>query len=143
MSEISLIVYGEPVAQARAGRRNFIKEGKAKNRAFDPEKSASFKDRIYDQAVDVKPDKPWEGQLRITIKAYRSIPKSMPKYKLPLALAGEVRPTTKPDLDNYIKGVKDALRGVIWRDDAQVVSYGDTGKWYSEVPRVEITVMEI
>lgn len=29
--------------------------------------------------------------------------------------------TTRPDLDNLIKGVKDALSGVLWTDDSQVV----------------------
>lgn len=143
MAEISFIVYGEPVAQARAGRRNFIKAQKARTQAFDPEKSASFKDKVYDQAVSVKPERPIETAIAITVKVYKSIPKGMAQYKQKLALAGELRPITKPDLDNIIKAVKDALKGVVWRDDSQVVSFGHSGKWYSDVPRVEITVREL
>ena len=29
--------------------------------------------------------------------------------------------TSKPDADNYAKLILDALNGVLWRDDAQVV----------------------
>ena len=37
---------------------------------------------------------------------------------------GIVYRTAKPDLDNIIKGIQDALNKVAWRDDAQVVQYG-------------------
>lgn len=41
------------------------------------------------------------------------------------------RPTVKPDLDNLVKTVKDALNGVAWEDDAQVV-YIDAHKFYAK-----------
>ena len=31
-----------------------------------------------------------------------------------------VRHTKKPDADNLIKGVWDALDGIVWRDDTQI-----------------------
>ena len=36
------------------------------------------------------------------------------------ALAGEILPTTKPDWDNHGK-LTDALKGIVWKDDSQVV----------------------
>ena len=36
--------------------------------------------------------------------------------------------TSRPDLDNIIKNVKDALNGVAWKDDAQVCQYLDPYK---------------
>uniref|UniRef100_A0A6M3IY95 Putative endodeoxyribonuclease n=1 Tax=viral metagenome TaxID=1070528 RepID=A0A6M3IY95_9ZZZZ len=51
-------------------------------------------------------------------------------------------PITKPDLDNYIKTLLDALNGYAFRDDAQVTSlevkkrFAGTG----EVPRIELTL---
>ena len=30
-------------------------------------------------------------------------------------------PTARPDADNYLKSAKDALNGIVWKDDAQVV----------------------
>ncbi len=73
----------------------------------------------------------------------RSIPKSFSKKRTDATKRGEIRPITKPDLDNVIKGIKDAMKSVIWRDDSQVVDLADSGKWYSDVPRVEITVRAV
>lgn len=37
---------------------------------------------------------------------------------------------SKPDLDNLIKNVKDALKGIAWTDDQQVAYYGRCAKWF-------------
>lgn len=54
-------------------------------------------------------------------------------------------PTARPDADNVLKLVADALNGVLWRDDAQVVDArcrklmcGKTGD-----PRLSIVVEEV
>lgn len=39
---------------------------------------------------------------------------------------------SKPDLSNLIKNVEDALNGVAWVDDGQVVGYGDSEKVYTD-----------
>lgn len=36
-------------------------------------------------------------------------------------LSGELLPTKKPDIDNIVKAVLDALNEVAYRDDTQVV----------------------
>lgn len=69
---------------------------------------------------------------------YRAVPKSWSKRKRADAIADKIRPTTKPDLDNVIKGIKDALNGVWYKDDSQVVEYGLVGKWYAEEPHVYV-----
>lgn len=64
--------------------------------------------------------------------------------------AGTVResapryPATKPDATKLLRAVEDALTGVVWRDDAQVVEQA-AWKIYGEPERVEIkvTVLEI
>lgn len=135
---VSFTVYGEPVAQ---GRPKFTTvSGHAK--AYDPEKSANYKSHVRYEALKVRPDKPLEGALSLTVTAYRSIPKAFSNKKRNLAMIGEIRPTTKPDLDNVIKGIKDALKGVIWNDDSQVVELSGA-KNYSDVPRVEIEVKAV
>ena len=50
-------------------------------------------------------------------------------------------PKVKPDLDNVVKAVLDALNGVVYRDDAQVVNLVAT-KRYATEPRVEVYVFE-
>jgi Holliday junction resolvase RusA-like endonuclease len=56
-------------------------------------------------------------------------PKSLPK--------GQVFMTKRPGLDKLVRSVKDALRGVLYRDDAQVVRL-TASKTYHEQPGVEI-----
>lgn len=51
--------------------------------------------------------------------------------------------TKKPDLDKILRALGDALTGVVYVDDAQIVSYGDSRKRYAEIgetPGVRITV---
>jgi Holliday junction resolvase RusA-like endonuclease len=139
MSNISFTVYGDPVAQGRP--RFTTVAGHAK--AYDPEKSKSYKEMVRAEALTVRPAIPLDGPLSLTVKVYRSIPKSFSKKKTEAAKRGEIRPITKPDLDNVLKGVKDSLKSVIWRDDSQVVDFDGCGKWYSDVPRVEIIVRAV
>ncbi|WP_153905122.1 RusA family crossover junction endodeoxyribonuclease, partial [Acinetobacter baumannii] len=80
-----------------------------------------------------------EGPLLLKIGIYRSIPKSFSKKKTVQAEAREIRPTSKPDVDNYVKGIKDALNKVIWKDDSQIVSIV-AEKFYSQKPRIEVKV---
>ena len=52
-------------------------------------------------------------------------------------------PTTRPDVSNVLKGVEDALKGLWYVDDSQIVGYEAVGKWYDKQPRIEITMWEI
>lgn len=74
--------------------------------------------------------------------AYRSTPKSFSKKKTAAAERGDILPVTKPDADNYLKGVKDALKGVIWKDDSQVVD-AFVRKRYSSRPRIEVKIKQL
>lgn len=53
-----------------------------------------------------------------------------------------IRPTKKPDWDNIGKIVTDALNGVAYHDDAQIVD-AQVRKFYSKDPRVEIIIQDI
>lgn len=135
---ISFIVWGEPVPQGRA--KFAVIGGHA--RAYDPAKSRNYKQLVRAEAITVKPDTPLECPVSLTVKAYVAIPKSFSKKKRAQAIEGSLRPTTKPDLKNIIAGVEDSLKSIIWRDDSQVVDFGDSGKWYSDKPRVEVSIRE-
>lgn len=47
------------------------------------------------------------------------------------------------DLDNLIKSVLDGLNGIAYKDDSQIVKFGEMTKQYAEEDRVEITIKEI
>lgn len=82
------------------------------------------------------------GPLAVCIRAYLPIPKSLSKAKRAAAILGDLRPTVRPDCDNFGKLALDALNTIAWRDDAQVVSLLVT-KHYSERPRLDLTASEI
>lgn len=136
---IYFVVYGEPVAQ---GRPRFARRGNHVM-TYDSEDSRVYKDTVYSIALQNKPKELIQGPINLVIKCYRGIPKAIlsSKKKLEKAISGELLPTTKPDVDNYAKGIKDALNGVIWKDDSQVVSL-TVSKHYSITPRIEIEISE-
>ena len=56
-----------------------------------------------------------------------------------LAECGIIRPICKPDFDNIAKKYSDMYNSNIWIDDSQVID-GEVHKYYSILPRVEITL---
>ena len=60
--------------------------------------------------------------ISVTMTECRKIPKSYPRWKEKLAYLGYFLPTSIPDLDNITKAAWDALNGLVWVDDAQVVN---------------------
>ena len=57
-------------------------------------------------------------------------------------LNGDILPTKKPDLDNIIKIILDALNGVADHDDNQVCR-GYFEKMYAENPEIKILIRNI
>jgi len=50
-------------------------------------------------------------------------------------------PTVAPDLDKYIRGVLDALTGIAYQDDSQVIDI-KAQKVYSEMPGADIKIIQ-
>lgn len=80
------------------------------------------------------------GELEVVIIAYFGIPKSWSKKKKEQALDGEIRPQSKPDVDNISKIILDSLNKIAFEDDKDVVDL-TIHKWYAEEPRVEVTII--
>ena len=129
---IRLTIPGEPVAQ---GRPRFSRRGKYVS-TYDPPKSRGYKEYIKQIARQELHIEPLTGSIRINVKVYRGIQKSGSKLTRRKKQDGIIRPTVKPDTDNYYKAVSDALTGILWEDDNQIVEI-HVGKWYSDQPRVE------
>ena len=128
------IVKGQPQGKARprvVNRYGFV-------RAFTPHKTIEYecfiKESYKTQCVTF-----YEATepLKAKIIAYYQIPKSFSKKKRQKCIDFEIRPQTKPDLDNVAKVILDALNGIAYADDKQIVDL-HTSKYYSEEPRVEI-----
>jgi Holliday junction resolvase RusA-like endonuclease len=73
-------------------------------------------------------------------REFLPVPPSFNREEEHAARSGAMRPTGKPDLDNWIKLPMDACEGILYANDSQVVGFGGTGKWYSDKPRLELRV---
>ena len=100
------------------GRPRFVR---ATGRTYTPEATRSYEAVLKFAAVEAMAGRaPIEGPVRLLMVATFDVPTSWSKKKRIAALAGDIKPTKKPDADNVIK-LTDALNQVVWRDDAQVV----------------------
>jgi Holliday junction resolvase RusA-like endonuclease len=109
---------------------------------FTPKKTREYEYLVSQIALLHKPKKLLTGALSVIFCFFRPIPKSFSKKDREWALSGRLRPKTKPDLTNYTKAVEDALNGIIWKDDSQIVD-GGLHKFYSDNPRTEMLIKEI
>ena len=136
MDELKLIIPGEPCAQGRP--RFSVAGGHAK--AYDPAKSRNYKAFVKYIATHEAQKQGWmytELPLAVTVKAYLPIAASKPKKFKVAALAGIEKPTKKPDADNLFKTVTDAMSGILYKDDKQIVR-AVVEKAYSDEPRMEV-----
>ncbi len=132
---IEIRIDGQPVGK---GRPRF---SRVSGTVYTPEKTARYEERLAWAAQSVMAGRPLlTGTLMVDIHAYLEIPKSMIKKHRVEALAGNSRPGKKPDADNIAK-MLDALNRVVWIDDSQIVDL-TVRKFYSDRPRLEITVQE-
>lgn len=135
---IKFTVLGEPRGK---GRPQFSSvNGRAIART--PKQTALYENLVVTeyrrQVGDAKfPD---DAELDMRIMAYYTIPASASKKKQGQMNCWEKRPTKKPDMDNIVKVVSDALNAVAYRDDAQIVDC-QIRKFYSHNPRIEVTII--
>jgi len=131
-------VYGEPVGKGRprfARRGNFVS-------TYSPQKTKTYEDEIRMMAkAAMGASEALETPVTVAIYIRVGIPKSFSKQKRKDALANIERPTKKPDIDNIAKCFLDAMNGIVYLDDKQVVSLHIT-KEYAETPAVDVMVKE-
>lgn len=131
---ITIHVPGKPTAQSRP---RFARRGKHVM-AYDAAPAKDYKSWVKSCAVDVMNA---SGRAMIG----RDVPLSMdviieltrPKGK-PKRF---ILPTSKPDCDNVLKGLQDAMESIVYEADQQIVSVS-VRKQYSETPGVTITIHE-
>jgi Holliday junction resolvase RusA-like endonuclease len=85
---------------------------------------------------------PIPGPVRIVALVELPIPMSWSRTRRAAALAGDIRPTTRPDLDNYLKAALDAINTIVVADDSRVVEL-DARKRYGIQPKLVLTVIPL
>jgi Holliday junction resolvase RusA-like endonuclease len=137
---VSFVVPGKPVGKGRprAGR-SFA----GHVRLYTPEKTVSYESTVRLFGAQAMAGRsPIEGPVSLEMLIEYDVPASWSKKKRDAALAGDIRPTAKPDCDNVVKAIGDALNGVVWKDDVQVVELR-AEKRYAAAPGVYVCVKEM
>lgn len=133
--KIQFTIPGAPVAKARP---RVTRTG----HAYTPKKTSDYEKlvQIYaKQEMAVQRLNPVVDAVKLTVEAFFPIPSSWTKAKQKKALEGDLEHTSKPDIDNLCKAVQDAMNGIVYKDDSQIVLVVGS-KAYASEPRVEVTV---
>lgn len=137
MEPLTVRVHGEPKGQPRP--RAFAMKGKA--RMYDPGTAEGWKASVAHAITTARGDQPpMDGA--VCLRATFIMPR--PKYLLKRSSPpGRLPHTSKPDADNLLKAVMDAMTQIgVWRDDAQVSETLVLKRYaaISEVPGAEIVI---
>lgn len=130
MSEITFTVLGK--AQPQGSVRAFMVGGKPRLTS-DNEKMKPWRQQVGWAALEARGEffAHRNTPVRAIYSFYLAPPQKLPK--------GRTRATAKPDVDKLIRAISDALTGVVWEDDSQLVEV-TAKKQYGLPPRTEITV---
>ena len=134
-------VPGKPQGKARA--RTFYNSRSNKMSSMTPEKTVLYENLIktcfrqkYGQGF------PDDAYVAANILAFFEPPKSISKKKREDMLTGKIWPAKKPDSDNIAKVVLDALNGIAYHDDTQIIKLVVT-KAYSEEAHLSVTLAKL
>lgn len=135
-NEIYFVIPGEVRPKERP---RFTRSG----RIFTPKKTVDYENKVkacYMTEYPFGMAFP-EGALEMVLNIYVGVPKSYSKKKKDRMICFEY-PTKRPDADNQLKAVADALNGVVYTDDSQIVMV-TVNKLWSEEPKAEVTIRRL
>ena len=136
MRVVSFTVPGQPVAKGRARISTFG----GHVRSYTPEKTRRYENQVSAYAAEaMRNTPPLGGPVEVVVEAFMMVPASWSLKKRLSAIAGQIKPVTKPDLDNIVKAL-DGMNGIVVVDDSQIVKLTAT-KQYAEIPKLIVTVM--
>lgn len=129
--EVNFIIPGTPVPK---GRPRVTRAG----HAYTPKKTADYEKLVKD-VFKISGKYLGRGPLGCRMIFCFPIPQSYSKSKVKRISAGEIKHTKKPDIDNLCKIILDALNGLAYDDDAQIIkqeaikAYTSTGEPYAYI----------
>jgi Holliday junction resolvase RusA-like endonuclease len=128
----------DPVGKQRARyarRGNFVQ-------TYTPDKTRNYEALLKDAAIEAMgSSEPLETPVSLYLYIRVPIPKSFSKKKVQEWLNGIEQPMKKPDSSNVLKSVEDAMNGVVYMDDCQIINHHIT-RVYSTLSGVDICVKE-
>lgn len=138
---VTFHVPGRPQGKARA--RTFYSPAAGKSISVTPDKTVLYENLIKGQYIQAAEGMYMESGTSVALRIVARFlpPKSKSKKVQSQMLEGKILPLKKPDMDNIVKVVADALNGVAYRDDTQIVLVV-AKKAYSAMEGLDITVEE-
>lgn len=125
-----------PKAQRRSRSRAIkTKSGNWTAMNYKDKEQETQEENLRSLLYEHKPETPWTGPIWLNVIITLPIPKSKPKKWRLLAAYRQIYHTTKPDIDNLLKHLKDCMKGIFYNDDRQIVMvqakkvYGDLPGW--------------
>ena len=132
-------VLGEP----KGKQRPRLCKIRGRSIVYTPKQTTEYEQKIRASCRRLMSEKFPQGiPLEIKITALFSIPKKFNKEQREKSINGELLPTKKPDGDNVIKIVLDALNDTAYFDDSQVCGI-NFFKNYGEKAQIIIEIKEI
>ena len=130
MSDFVFTVRGEP--KPKGSLRAFVVKGRAvmasERSSKDWQALVAFQAQQFDRA-------PFEGPVEVLLAFH------MPR---PASASKRIQwPAKKPDIDKLARAALDALTGIVFRDDAQVVRLTAAKEFATEYVGLDVSVREI
>lgn len=115
MSDYAFSIEEKPIPLQRAGI-----SGK---RVFTKPETRAWQNKVKHYArKSIGRSPPLEGAVSLSVTFLKAVPPSWPRSKREKAINGELWPTGRPDLSNLVKSIEDAMNGIIYLDDSQIVN---------------------
>jgi Holliday junction resolvase RusA-like endonuclease len=148
MTALAFVVLGRP--QPAGSKRAFPirRAGKVTGVAVvdDAKRSAPWKDSVAAAAnMAHAGGPPLLGPLELTVDFYLARPAGhygTGRNHERVKPSSPAFPAVRPDATKLVRAVEDALTGLVWRDDAQVVVQA-VRKRYGTPERAEVTIIEL
>src|SRR5262245_37020942 len=128
---VTIVIAGPPTAK---GRPRMTRKGFA----YTPAATRKAHGRLAAQQA-VNGRSPITAPVRAEIIVDLPVPTSWSAKRRDAALRGDIRPTTRPDVDNYVKAGIDSINAIVIADDSLVVELAAI-KQYASVPRLKIVI---
>jgi Holliday junction resolvase RusA-like endonuclease len=139
---ISFAVPGEPKTKGRPRATLRRRGSRIFADAYTPKETIEAEKLFAARCLEFAPDTPLKGPIAIDLGFVFSVPDSWPKWQREAALRGEFHHIGSKDVDNVAKLALDAMNGVFFVDDKQIVELRAT-KSYGAVPRTRVTLREL
>lgn len=134
---IEFCVFGEPRGKARPRFR-------LSGHAYNEKKTKAYEQQVGVEFLQAGGKQISKGiPVGVEVTAYFQVPKSYTKRRKALCRENLELPLKKPDGDNILKIVCDALNGLAWKDDTQVAEMTVRKRYSKAEAFVRVRIWEV